>query len=164
MENVTETKARHLAEWETLEAVLGRDHAEVKRQIELLRGHRSAAGGTGVRLAARARAITKAPSPIGAIEEIVPRMPHGFSFPEVLRLVREERSEHNFKKESIRGAFRSYMQREDCAYEIVPSNDGINRYGKRNVTPAVFPKPSRAEEGQAPYATGERVNQGASMG
>ena len=129
MQTVTEINTRQIAEWETLVAELGREMTMAKRKIELLRGALPALA-PRVPLPAVARQKT-APSPIDAIERIVPKMPHGFSCPDVLLMVYQERPEHNFKKESIRGAFRSYMKRADCRYALVPSTDGVNRYGLR---------------------------------
>lgn len=128
MQTVTEVRTKQLAEWEAPVAHLGREMMMAKRQIELLRGSPALAPRGPLPAVARQKS---GPSPIDAIERIVPRMPHGFSFPDVLLVVQQERPEHNFKKESIRGAFRSYLRRADSPYVSAPSTDGVNRYGLR---------------------------------
>lgn len=85
--------------------------------------------------------------PIDAIKEVTPTI-ETFTFPNLLEMIHLCYGEKDFPKESVRGAFRRWIDTEDCPFvklpKVVPSDPKeLNRYAKRLETPPLFPKGTR---------------------
>lgn len=82
-------------------------------------------------------------SPMSAIEELAPTMEGVFRFSDLLSAIQARYP--SFERESVRGAFRSYLGRPNCPVVVDSLGEGRagNRY-KRRPENATLPFPSAA--------------------